>query len=155
MRLILPLLAALLALPAAAQPMGTADVVTWRVRADRAAPGASARLVLDAQIADGWQLYAVGSPVGIPLEVTLGPLPAGVTAGRVAQSTPRTGYDPAFERDYAYHTEAARVVQRVRVAPGTPAGTRQVTGSVRYAVCNDEVCLPPAQTRFRVPLVVE
>ena len=142
MRWTLALLAALLALPVAAQPMRTADVVTWRVRADRAAPGASARLVLDAEIAPGWRLYAMGSPVGIPITLTLDPLPAGVTPSRLAQSTPREGYDPAFDSDYTYFAESARVVQRVRVASGVARGAREVTGSVRYAVCNDRVCLP-------------
>ena len=155
MRWTLALLAALLALPAAAQPMRTADVVTWRVRADRAAPGASARLVLDAQIAPGWRLYAMGSPVGIPLTLTLDPLPPGVTRGRVAQSETRRAFDPAFDADYTYFAETARVVQRVRVAAGAARGTREVTGSVRYAVCDDRVCLPPTQTSFRVPLTVE
>ena len=155
MRPILVCLVALLTLPAAAQQVRASDLVTWRVRADRAAPGASARLVLDARVADGWRLYAMGSPVGIPLTLTLDPLPAGVTGVGVSQSAPRTGYDPAFESDYPYFAGAARVVQRVRVAAGAPAGTRQVTGAVRYAVCNDEVCLPPVRTAFRVPLVVE
>ena len=154
MRPLLVCLVALVALPAAAQQVRAADVVTWRVRADRAAPGASARLVLDAQIADGWRLYAMGSPVGIPLTLTLDPLPEGLAAGRSGQSATRTGYDPGFESDYPYFAGTARVVQQVRVAAGARAGAREVSGSVRYAVCNDEVCLPPTQTAFRVPLVV-
>ena len=152
---LLTLLLALLAGSASAQVVRTADVVTWRVRADRVGPGESARVVLDAQIAPGWRLYALGSPVGIPLTVSLDPLPAGVSAGRLAQSTPREGYDPAFESDYPYFAGAARVVQRVAVAPGAAPGAREVTGAVRYAVCDDRVCLPPARTAFRVSVVVE
>lgn len=162
--LVLALLAASASAPEAsaqfsAAPSGptvrTADVVTWRVRTDRAAPGASARLVFDAQIAPGWRLYAMGSPVGIPLTLALDPLPRGLAAGRVAQSETRKRFDPAFDADYTYFAEAARIVQQVRVAPGAAAGSHQVTGAVRYAVCDDRVCLPPTRTAFRVALVVE
>lgn len=155
MRLPLTLLLALLALPAAAQIVRTADVITWTVRADRVAPGATARVVFDAEIAPGWRLYALGSPVGVPLSVTLGTLPAGVAAGPLAQSPPRRGFDEAFGSDYTYFAGAARVVQRVRVAAGAATGSREITGSVRYAVCDDRVCLPPTRTAFRVALVVE
>ncbi len=157
----LVLLAAAASAPAAsAQPLSapsvrTADVVTWRVRADRATRGTSARLVLDAQIAPGWRLYALDSPVGIPLTLTLDPLPAGLAAGRVAQSETRKRYDPAFDADYTYFAGAARVVQQVGVAPGAAPGSHQVTGAVRYAVCDDRVCLPPTRTAFRVAVVVE
>lgn len=154
-------LAALLAVsadwlaPAVAAQVTTADLVTWRARAERATPGADARVVLDAAVAPGWRLYALGSPVGIPLTVSLDPLPAGVTAGPLRQSEPQQGYDPAFELDYPYFVESGRVVQTLRVARGTASGRREVSGSIRYAVCDDSVCLPPTRTAFQVPLVVE
>ena len=148
------LLLALAALPAAAQ-VRTADVVAWRVRADRAAPGAEARVVLDATIKPGWRLYALGSPVGIPLAVSLDALPAGVRAGRLVQGAPREGYDAAFESSYPYFAETGRVVQTLHVGADAAAGAHAVSGSLRYAVCDDRICLPPAETAFRVPLVVE
>ncbi|WP_420454879.1 protein-disulfide reductase DsbD domain-containing protein [Rubrivirga sp.] len=149
----LAFLLAVLAVPASAQQ--TSDVVSWRVRADRAEAGGHARVVFDATIAPGWRLYAIGSPVGIPLAVTLDPLPAHVRADRLGQSAPREGFDPAFERAYPYFAETGRVVQRLAVGRGAARGTHEVTGSVRYAVCDDRICLPPTETAFRVPLVVE
>lgn len=152
-RLVL-LLLAFAALPAAAQ-VRTSDLVEWRVRADRATSGVEARVVLDATIAPGWRLYALGSPVGIPLSVTVGELPGGVTAGALRQSAPREGYDEAFESAYPYFAESGRVVQVLRVGEGVGSGTHEVSGTVRYAVCDDRICLPPTETAFRVPLVVE
>ena len=154
MRRLLPLLLVLAALPASAQ-LRTTDVVSWRVRADRAAPGETARLVLDAEIQPGWRLYAMRSPVGIPLELTVDDLPAGLTLGGLRQSTPREGFDEAFQSDYTYFSERARVIQSLRVHDRTEAGEREVTGTLRYAVCDDSVCLPPTRTTFRVPLVIE
>ena len=135
MRLAL-LLAAVLAVPAAAQ-VRTADVVAWRVRADRAAAGGQARVVFDATIAPGWRMYALGSAVGIPLTVTLDALPGGVRAGAVRQSSARQAHDPVFDADYAYFAETGRVVQLLAVGAGAEAGTHEVSGAVRYAVCDD------------------
>lgn len=149
------LLLALAALPAAAQTVRATDVVEWRVRADRAAPGAEARVVLDATIAPGWRLYALGSPVGIPLELSFDALPPRVEAGRLTQAAPREGYDEAFASAYPYFAGTGRVVQVLRVGEGAAAGTHEVTGAVRFAVCDDRVCLPPVRTAFRLPLVVE
>ena len=150
-------LALLLALAtgSAAAQVTTADVVSWRARAERAAPGAEARVVLDAEVAPGWRLYALGSPVGIPLTVALDALPPGVTAGRLAQTEPERAYDPVFEQHYPYFAETGRVVQRVRVGTTVAPGRYEVSGTLRYAVCDDRVCLPPTETAFRVPLVVE
>ncbi len=140
---------------ASAQPVRTADVVSWRVRADRAAPGGEARVVLDATIAPGWRLYAVGSPVGRPFRLELDPLPDGVAAGALRQSEPEVGYDEGFGRDYPYFAGRARFVQPLRVSATAAPGRREVTGAAHYAVCDDSICLPPTRTPFRVPLVIE
>lgn len=154
MHRLLILALALVALPAVAQPRA-ADLVEWRVRADRAGPGAEARVVLDATIAPGWRLYALGSPVGIPLTLSFDGLPPGVRAGRLAQAGAREGYDAVFEAAYPYFAETGRVVQRLHVGEGVAAGTTVLEGAVRFAVCDDQICLPPTRTAFRVPLVVE
>ena len=155
MRLFLALAAVLFAVPAAAQAPRAADLVDWRVRAERAAPGATARLVLDATVAPGWRMYALDSPVGIPLVVTVDELPAGAAAGRLVQSEPREAYDPAFEQTYTYFAESGRVVQALRLGRSVQRGTHEVAGNVRFAVCDDRICLPPTTQAFRVPLVVE
>lgn len=148
-------LAALSAVPALAQGVRSADVVTWTARAERSERGGTARVVLDAVVAPGWRMYALASPVGIPLAVTLEDLPAGVEAGSLRQSEPSEAYDPAFERDYPYFSGTARIVQSVRVGRRTARGSHEVRGNVRYAVCDDSVCLPSGRTAFRVPLIVE
>lgn len=151
---VLILLLSVAALPAIAQPRAS-DLVEWRVRADRTAPGAEARVVLDATIAPGWRLYGLDSPVGIPLTIAFDALPTGVRAGRVAQAEAREGYDEVFESKYPYFAGTGRVVQRLHVGEGVAAGTHEVAGAVRFAVCDDQICLPPTRRAFRVPLVVE
>ena len=153
-----PLLVGLSA-PAGAQGTGapprTEDVVEWSVGVRHAARGGEAAVVLDARIAPGWRLYAVDSPVGRPLSVAVGALPAGVEAGPLRQAAPRAGYDEAFGSDYTYFAGSGRFVQPLRVGAGAAPGRYEVRGSVAYAVCDDSICLPPARASFRVPLAVE
>lgn len=137
-----------------AQALRAADMVTWRVRAEAAAPGGNAHIYLDAQIQEGWRLYAMGSPVGRPLELTMDELPNGLVAGDVVQDDPETGYDRGFEMEYPYFAGTARVAQILRVSNAMRAGRHTVRGSVSFTVCNDSICLPSARVPFRVPVVV-
>lgn len=153
---LLVLLLALAAWPAEAfaQRLRASDKVTWRVRADVATPGEDARILLDARIEDGWRLYAIDSPVGRPLAVTLDPLPTGMEVGPLRQTPPRTGYDAGFEMEYPYFASSARLAQTVRVSTSMAPGRHTVQGTVAFTVCDDSVCLPPARVPFRVPVVV-
>ena len=147
------------AAPAAAQgtwgePVRTEDVVEWSVGVRHAERGGEARVVFDAQIAPGWRLYAIDSPVGRPVAVALDALPAGVEALALRQARPREGYDEAFQSDYTYFAGRGRVVQPLRLSAAAARGRYEVRGAVRYAVCDDSICLPPARASFRVPLEV-
>ncbi|MDT0630785.1 protein-disulfide reductase DsbD family protein [Rubrivirga sp. S365] len=148
-----------LAAPASAQgrlgaPVRTQDVVDWSVRVQQAERGGEARVVLDAEIEPGWRLYAVDSPVGRPLAVTVGALPAGVEAAPLRQARPQEGYDEAFGSDYTYFAGRGRIVQPLRLSATAARGRHEVRGAVLYAVCDDSICLPPARAAFRVPLQV-
>lgn len=137
-----------------AQRIRATDVVDWRVRAEAATPGRTAHIYLDAEIKDGWRLYAMNSPVGRPLELTMDALPDGLVAGDVVQDDPETGYDQGFEMEYPYFAGTARVAQILRVSNAIPDGRHTVRGSVSFTVCNDSICLPPARVPFRVPVAV-
>ena len=160
LRLAVLALVALAAAPAEAQvrlgdAVRTEDVVEWRVGVRHAGRGGEARIVFDAEIAPGWRLYAVDSPVGRPLSVSVADLPAGVEALGLRQAPPREGYDEAFETNYTYFAERGRFVQPLRVGGAAAPGRYEVRGTVAYAVCDDSICLPPARASFRVPLRVE
>ena len=156
LRSVLLLLVALAVLPldVLAQPARTSDKVTWRVRAETATPGGEARIVLDAAIEEGWRLYAIDSPVGRPLVLTLDALPAGLAAGALRQSETRTAFDEGFQQDYPYFARAARLAQTIRVGENVAPGRHLVGGALAFAVCDDSICLPPARIPFRVPIVV-
>ena len=157
---LLAALAVALAAPTAAQSFGSApavrasDVVTWTVGSNHGSRGGEAAIVVRAEIEEGWHLYAIGSPVGRPLEIEVAGLPAGASAEPILQSTPHQGTDPGLGVPYLYFSEEARLEVPVALSRRAARGRHTVRGTIRYAVCDDAVCLPPTATRFSVPLVV-
>ncbi|MEM1056961.1 MAG: hypothetical protein AAGI52_15670 [Bacteroidota bacterium] len=155
----LGLLLGLLAPAAAAQggfqasPRAT-DLVDWTARIVPGDTPGEARYVLDVTVAEGWNLYGARSEAGIPLRVTLGPLPRGVvTRGGLRETATENGMDEALGLPYAYHTGRARISQGLRV-DRRASGRHRIRASVRYTVCNDSVCLPPTTTDLAATLSV-
>ncbi len=151
--------AALLALvftvaPAQAQTR-PADVVSWVARAEGGARGEAARVVFSATLAPGWKMYALDSPVGRPLAIALNSLPAGVTAGTPRQTGAHRGHDAAFDAEASTFVGTARIEQPLAVSRRAVTGPAVVSGTVRYAVCDASICLPPASSAFRVTLRVQ
>jgi thiol:disulfide interchange protein DsbD len=175
LRSALVLLAFVLALPARAQfegsfaPAVPENVVAWTanvrppasaevapVSADVFRRGDRLFVTLTAEVAPGWRLYAIDSPGGRPLQIAFDPLPAGLRlAGAPGEDAPREGYDEALDEAYRYHAGRARVWQGFLVSERAPRGPVEVTGRVRFAACNDAICLPPREVPFRARFVVQ
>ena len=153
LRLLAVLTLLLAAAPTHAQTRSE-DVVAWSARAEGGARGEAARVVFSATLAPGWKMYAMDSPVGRPLSVSLGELPAGITAGEPRQTGARRGHDASFNAEASTFSGSARIVQPLAVSRRASAGPTVVSGTVRYAVCDASICLPPAASAFRVTLRV-
>ena len=166
-RLLLVFLFASMAPVARAQfePAVPETVVTWtaRVRPPATArqetntfrPGEQLFVTLTADVVDGWRLYALDSPGGLPLELHLDAPPSGlVVDGTPGEDEPLEGFDVALGEGYRYHTGRARVWQAYRVGRTATPGVRVIAGHVRFAACNDEICLPPREVPFQARLVV-
>ena len=136
---------------ASVRPPTTAEVDAGAFR-----PGDLAFITLTAEVTPGWRLYALESTGGLPLQVALDPLPDGLRPeGQMREDAPRDGYDEALGEAYRYHAGRARVWQGLRLSERAPRGAHVVTGRVRYAACNDSICLPPREVPFRARLVVQ
>lgn len=141
-------------------------VVTWTASAR---PPSSAALMtnifgegdrvyitLSADIVDGWRVYAMDSPAGRPLTFELGALPEGVEIyGEPGRSEVEEAYDRGLEATYTYHAHQARIWQGLRINAGAQYGERVVNGTVHYAACNDELCLPVRDVPFSARFVVD
>lgn len=145
------------AVPAAQQK--SEDVVRWTAKPPAAPikPGATAAVTLNAEIADGWYMYALTQPEGgvPPLHIavakghafTLDPLRIGAPLPDVTKGT---GGEP----DTFHYGD--KVTFSVPVAAGNPvkSGKHTVPIEVTYQVCSGSVCLRPATTTLPVALTV-
>jgi hypothetical protein len=135
---------------ASVRPPSTAQAMT-----DTFAPGERAYVTLTGQVADGWRVYAVRSPAGFPARLSLDELPEGLSRyGDPGEAAPRTGHDAALGEDYRYHAGEVRVWQGLQIDEQATGGPVVVSGTLRYAACNDEVCLPPRDFPFQVRFAV-
>jgi DsbC/DsbD-like thiol-disulfide interchange protein len=132
------------------------EPVRWTVTVEpaAAAPGAIVAAVVRGEIAEGWRVYAMGSPAGRPLAVQLDGGTALAPLAAPHQVQPKTGYDRHFRSDYAYFEREATVTQVFRVTSGAGPGTVPLEGTVTYMACSDEVCLPPRQQAVRATIRV-
>ena len=132
--------------------------VQWRAKAQPATvrPGEHLMVELRGEVTDGWYSYALNSPAGKPLSVTFDALPEGLTVQRpLHQTSPTSKYDPNFQAQARYQT--GRFALRAALAVGETAapGTDTLRASVRYMVCNEQLCMPPRTTAVQVPVTIE
>ena len=138
--------------------MGNGGDATWSAEAAPRAvrPGERVAARLHAEVEEGWYMYALDSPAGQPLSVSLDSLPAGIdTTGTLRQSDPTQKYDPNFEADAFFYEDSAEVRAGLRVGKEVEPGTYVVGGSVRYMVCSDQMCMPPTTKPVSMTIEVE
>jgi thiol:disulfide interchange protein DsbD len=96
-------------------------------------------LIFDAQIEEGWHLYAANLP-----DPTGGPLPtefvynepAPQLKGAIVESEGHVEMDESFGVKVKYFEDHAFFKQGLSAAPS------QISGTIYYMVCNDEMCIP-------------
>ncbi|HIG75827.1 MAG TPA: hypothetical protein EYQ24_14960 [Bacteroidetes bacterium] len=135
-------------------PLRATDLVEWRARIVAGEAPGEARYVVEATVAEGWRLYGTQSQAGIPLAVTFGTLPEGVARqGALRESRTSDGVDEVLGLPYAYHIGSARLAQGLRV-DRRATGRHRIPVQVRFAVCDDSVCLPPTTVDLAATLSV-
>ena len=159
------LVAALLATPAFGQsffkldddvPDVLATFEAW-IEPDVARPGEHVRLIVTGKIAEGWYTYSVvpqggSAPPPTTLTVESGVL---VAEGPVYETNPVVKKDKVFDMTLAFHPGAVRIYQNFRVPEHAAAGDVEVTGRLRYQVCNNRLCTPPTTKHLSAVLTVE
>ncbi len=155
--------------PAVAQfgdPIGHAtEYIEWTasVVPDSVRPGNDLKLVLDAEIASPWKLYALDEtlpagtgprPFGVKTEWAL---PDGFEVAGAEQSTPKQGLDTNFNLTLLWYYNRARFVYSVTTTTDAEPGTHRVGGEVSFQICNDDrgVCLPPTTVPFGADIVLD
>lgn len=149
------LLAGALAAPVAAQQIGRpSDYVSWHtsVAPPATSVGNHVDVKLEATIANGWKLYAMGSPAPIRgMTYAVDALPTGIVQdGEPIQSKPKHAFDNNFNMDVEYFLDSVMLDVRYSVEEGAINGRNEIAGQVGFQICSDElgICLPPAKSPF-------
>lgn len=107
---------------------------------------------LTAALSDPWHTYSQTTPLGGPLPTSIqfakNPLLAfdgqPKEVGKLEQI-----HDEAFGVDVKYYQNKVDFVTNVELKSDLKTN---VSGTIKYMVCTDEQCLPPATASFSLPL---
>ncbi len=136
------------------QPIGAAQHVDWSAESEPATveAGEELRVVLEAQIGEGWKMYAMDSPLPTRgVEVAFTDIPGGISqSGALVQAQPKQIFDPNFGIDVRIFEGSARLW-----APFVAAGAGgAIEGEIDYMICNERLCLPPTTHEFSAPVEI-
>ena len=152
-------LATLLALPAGARaqalPKSSQVVQINGLRlAHPLKPGGASRLIIDAEILDGWHINSdhPNSSDFIPTRLVVKPS-SGLKAGAV-KYPPAEQIAPAFSGGdkLSVFTGPIKFSVALSAAVSFKPGGADIAVTLKYQPCNDNICLPPAKVSASAPL---
>jgi len=129
----------------------TDDAIKWAFTAVRSSDGAY-ELHLTATLGEGWHTYSQETPSGgpVPTAIAFTSNPLLSLQGAVREDGKlNKHFEPLFGVSVMQYSTRVDFVQKIILRH--PVKTT-VKGRVRYMVCNDHECLPPASKEFEVPL---
>jgi thiol:disulfide interchange protein DsbD len=108
-------------------------------------------LVMKATLTNGWHVYSQFTPDGgpIPTEIKIESQKGVELIGKVKEPAPEKHYDPNFQLDVMYFSNAVEFVQQARVRGNN---VKSIKGTVSYMICNDQTCLPPKDVPFEIKI---
>ncbi|MBL8088606.1 MAG: hypothetical protein JNM85_11125 [Chthonomonas sp.] len=137
-----------------AQPV----VVNWSamVEPQDLRPGEFGRVVVTADIKEGWKIYAFqpyGDEGPIPTKLTLAPGDAKVAAaGKVLEPKPADRFDANFKLDIKYHSGQVRFAMPFQLGADAK-GSQSFKIDILYQACDATSCLRPTQESLNVALI--
>lgn len=107
----------------------------------KVAPGKAIELYADIKPQPKIHVYAPGAEDYQPIKVTISPQ-AGLTVQQLHY--PKASLLVNEVEKVPVYDKPFRLVQDVKIAPGSQARALTVTGKIEYQACDDEVCYRPA-----------
>ena len=147
--LLLPLALLLTSLGAKAQIIR--DAVSWSHSVEDKSPTEKV-IVFSATIKGDWHLYGTELPSGGPTPTSLivDKIAGAQLVGKLtASKKPIEKHDPNFDMTLRFYSGQVSFRQTLRI---TDPKAFAFSGAIRYMVCNDEQCLPPANWDFSIAL---
>lgn len=127
------------------------DPISWDFKAVK--KGADKyQLVITASIAQPWHLYSqnVGAGGPIPTKIELNKNPLVTVVGKPKENGKlQKIHDNMFKMDVLFYSNEVSFTQDLTVKAGVKTN---ITGVVKYMVCDDNECLPPSKKTFDIKL---
>jgi thiol:disulfide interchange protein DsbD len=107
---------------------------------------------ISATLQPGWHIYSINTPNGGPVPTTFSfkrnPL---VTLEGDTKENGKlsTIYDDVFGVDVKYYSETVMFAQPLKLKSAVKTN---LSGTIKYMLCNDKMCLPPKTIPFNVQL---
>lgn len=105
-------------------------------------------IIMSCKIDDGWHVYSndINPEIGPqPLEVIWDKLEGIELTGTLkADKAPHTQYDEMFEAELSWWESAVKIRQAFKVTSTAYA----IEGTLKFAACNDQNCIPPQKVPF-------
>ena len=95
-----------------------------------------------------WHIYSIYNPEGGAQPTALTFSNAKAVGKPKEMGKMKTIFEKEFKVNQKFFEEKVDFVQTVKVVPGT----RKVSGTIEYMVCNDKQCLPPKTVAFDITL---
>jgi hypothetical protein len=139
--------ALLLAFTAQAQ---LSEPVNWSFAATKLS-NTEYQVTLTANIEDGWYVYSQETPTKgpVPTKINFDQNPNIILDGKPQEiGQKKEGFDQNFGTNVIKLEGKTQFVQKVKVVGNTPS----VKGSLVFMTCNGQMCMPPTNVKFDVPL---
>lgn len=127
------------------------DPVKWNYSATKKSDK-EYTITISATLAPDWHIYSMHTPNGGPVATTFNfkrnPL-VSIDGRTTENGTLNTMHDEIFGVDVKYFSQTVTFAQSVKLK--SPVKTN-LSGTIKYMVCNDKMCLPPKTVPFNVQL---
>lgn len=109
-------------------------------------------VTIDATLPGAWHIYSISTPPDgpVPTSISFKKNPLVTLDGTVKENGKlKTDHDAVFGVDVKYYADKVEFVQNVKLKSAVKTN---VTGTIKYMVCNDKMCLPPKTIPFNIQL---
>ena len=127
------------------------DPVKWNYTATKKSDK-EYTVTISATLAPDWHIYSMHTPNGGPVATTFNfkRNPLVLIDGRTTENgTLNTMHDEIFGVDVKYFSQTVTFAQSVKLKSLVKTN---LSGTIKYMVCNDKMCLPPKTVPFNVQL---
>lgn len=109
-------------------------------------------LNISAALGSAWHIYSVNTPANgpVPTSIIFKKNPLVIIDGAVKETGKlKTDHDDVFGVDVKYYADNVVFTQTVKLKSAVKTN---LSGTIKYMVCNDKMCLPPKTIPFNIQL---